>query len=94
MLEARQSLRRRWATCSWIVAPVAMSVGFCLMLLAFDRKPDRKLGIACDRVEERLLTTRDPVELERSRILASALHCGISRRISDWLSSRTGELVP
>lgn len=36
---------------------------------------------ACDRAVEMLLTSRDPVELQRSGILIHELNCGISRRL-------------
>ena len=35
----------------------------------------------CDRAVEMLLTSRDPVELQRSGILIHELDCGISRRL-------------
>ena len=57
------------------------------------RQPDRKLRMACDHVVETLLSTHDPVELERARILVSALNCGVESRIDDWPSVRTGGLV-
>lgn len=36
---------------------------------------------ACGRAVEMLLTSRDPVELQRSGILIHELNCGISRRL-------------
>ena len=51
---------------------------------------DRQLDPICDRVVERLLTTRDPVELERSRILVNQLDCSVSDRITKWTAERTG----
>ena len=36
---------------------------------------------ACDRAVEVLLTSRDPIELQRSGILIHELNCGISRRL-------------
>lgn len=95
MSETLAKLRRRsWANYAWIVVPVATSVVISFSVLTIDRGSDRKLHVACDRVVERLLTTRDSIELERSRILVNALRCGVERRLSDWPSSRTGGLVP
>ena len=36
---------------------------------------------ACDRAVEAVLTSRDPVELQRSGILIRALDCNVSRRL-------------
>ena len=36
---------------------------------------------ACDRAVEVLLTSRDPIELQRSGILIHELDCSISRRL-------------
>ena len=38
---------------------------------------------ACDRAVEALLTSRDPIELQRSCILIHDLDCSISRRLPE-----------
>ena len=72
---------------------VGVTVDEALGLVSPSRST-RTLHAACDRVVERLLTTRDSVELERSRILVNTLDCGVSDRLSRWPASRTGGLVP
>ena len=62
--------------------------------IVFPSSSTRTLHTACDRVVERLLTTHDPIELERSRILMNTLDCSVSDRLSRWPASRTGGLVP
>ncbi len=94
MFETLQSLRRSWTIYSGPIVAITMGFVGSLVLLTIDRMPDRKLHIACDRVVERLLTTHDPVELERSRILVHELDCGVSHRVNDWPPGRTGGLVP
>ena len=42
---------------------------------------DRAARKTCDRAVEVLLTSRDPVELQRSGILIHELDCSISRRL-------------
>ena len=42
---------------------------------------DRAARKACDRAVDTLLTSRDPIELQRSGILVHELNRGISRRL-------------
>ena len=42
----------------------------------------RQLSTTCDRVVERLLTTHDSVELERSRVLVNVLDYDVPHRLS------------
>jgi hypothetical protein len=94
-----ENRRRSWISFSlglsivWILMAILAGIGLGRALDSLSPL-DRKLHIACDRVVERLLNTHDPVELERSRILVNALHCGVSRRVGDWPAGRTGGLVP
>ena len=76
-----------------MVSMSAVAVGEALGVVSASSSP-RKLHAACDQVVERLLTTHDPVELERSRILVDTLDCSVSDRLSRWPTSRTGGLVP
>ena len=55
---------------------------------------ERQLSITCDRVVKRLLTTHDPVELERSRILVNALDCDVPHRLSHLPASQAEGLDP
>lgn len=103
MSTSLRTLRPSWfVRCSWI--PMALAaVSLAVMIgvtvdealgLVSPSSSTRTLHAACDWVVERLLTTHDPVELERSRILVNTLDCGVSDRLSRWPASRTGGLVP
>ncbi len=89
-------------------APAGVWVGFAMvvgaggvvgislaivLLSGVTRLPDEKLRKACDHTVETLLTTHDPVELERARILVNILDCGVARRIDDWPPARIGGLT-
>ncbi len=77
----------------WLTVIVSLLVGEVLDVLS-PSASSRKLHVVCDRVVERLLTTRDPVELERSRILVNTLGCSVSDRMRNWPSNRAGGLWP
>lgn len=64
----------------------AVTVGEALGVVSPSRST-RTLHAACDRVVERVLTTHDPVDFERSRILVSTLDCSVSARLSHWPAS-------
>ena len=64
-----------------------------VLLTGIVRLPDKRLHMACDHVVETLLTTHDPVELERARILVKVLDCDVENRIAGWSPGRTGGLV-
>ncbi len=74
------------------ILPTCVVLGFVIGIL-LDRESSTVRPI-CDRVVERLLTTHDPVELERSRILVSHFECHLTDRISKWSAERTGGLNP
>lgn len=76
-----------------MVSVSAVTVGEALGVVSPSRSI-RTLHAACDRVVERLLTTHDPIELERSRILVNTLDCSVSARLIRWQANRTGGLVP
>ncbi len=71
------------------LAPTAIVVfGFAISSYIFSVALPVELGTdfaaarkACDRAVELLLTSRDPIELQRSGILIHELNCGISRRL-------------
>lgn len=51
------------------------------ILFGLDSKPLPATRKACDRAVEVLLTSHDPVELQRSGILIHELNCSIGRRL-------------
>ena len=78
---------------SWVIVGIMlMSVVIGLALGVLLNREDDKLGPACDRAVERLLTTHDVVELERSRFLIKRLECSVSDRIKSWSAERNGGL--
>lgn len=72
-----------------VLAPTAVVVfGFTVSSYMFSAVLPVELGTdlaaarkACDRAVETLLTSRDPIELQRSSILIHELDCNISRRL-------------
>ena len=72
-----------------VLAPTAIVVfGFTISSYIFGAVLPVELGTdlaaarkACDRAVEMLLTSRDPIELQRSGILIHELDCSISRRL-------------
>jgi len=81
----------------WLVTlllVVAIWIGAVAAIVSIFSRSDTVLGTACDRVVEHLLTTHDPVELERSRILVNQIGCDVSRRLKRWPAVRTGNLTP
>ena len=72
-----------------VLAPTAIVVfGFAISSYIFGAVLPGELGTdliaarkACDRAVEVLLTSRDPIELQRSGILIHELNCSISRRL-------------
>ena len=76
-------------TIGLVLAPTAIVVfGFTISSYVFSAVFPVELGTdlaaarkACDRAVETLLTSRDPIELQRSGILIHELDCSISRRL-------------
>ena len=72
-----------------VLAPSAILVfGFTISSYIFSAILPGELGTglaaarkACDRAVEILLTSRNPIELQRSGILIHELDCSISRRL-------------
>ena len=80
---ARGPMLRRSRDVGLMLVPAA--VGACSLILLFDLF-GTDLGAArraCDRAVEMLLTSRDPVELQRSGILIHELDCSIGRRLPE-----------
>lgn len=63
-----------------IIWAIIVSSSIVILLLPDDA--DRAATKTCDRAVEVLLTSRDPIELQRSGILIHELNCGITRRLS------------
>ena len=94
--------RRSWApprpwnlSTYWPLLPLLAMLGVwavCWTWIVLSPSQQR-LSTACDRVVERLLTTHDAVELERSRILVKTIGCDVSRRLASWPAGRTGWLM-
>ena len=78
----------------WFAASLAVVIVWAWVVVDKAVTSDRALRTVCDRVVEHLLTTNDPVELERSRILVSQVGCDVSRRLERWPAARTGNLTP
>ena len=66
-----------------VLAFTLLGVGSFVILLGLDLKPFPATRKACDRAVEMLLTSRDPVELQRSGILIHELDCSIGRRLPE-----------
>jgi len=75
---ARGSTRRRAREVGLMLVPVTLVVCIFIVLFGTDLGAARR---ACDRAVDMLLTSRDPVELQRSSILIRALDCSVSRRL-------------
>ena len=78
---ARGPILRRARDVGLMLIPAAL--GACSLVVLFSLF-GTDLGAArraCDRAVEALLTSRDPVELQRSGILIHELDCSISRRL-------------
>ena len=58
---------------------IFLMVSFVSIIAPTDQ--DRAARRACDQAVEVLLTSRDPIGLQRSGILIHELNCGISRRL-------------
>lgn len=58
---------------------VFLMISFVIIIAPTDQ--DRAATKTCDRAVEVLLTSRDPIELQRSGILIHELNCGSSRRL-------------
>lgn len=101
MMSALQAQARRprarlrsWFGTYWPLIPGSVIAGLWLVAEVADIPSEIRARKACPQVVERLLTTHDAVELERSRILVSALDCGVPRQLSRLPANRTGGLRP
>ena len=63
-----------------VLAFTLLGAGTFAILFGLDSKPLPATRKACDRAVEVLLTSRDPVEPQRSGILIHELNCSIGRR--------------
>ncbi len=75
---AHGSMPRHAGTIAFVLLLAA--IVFCILAIPIgpDLAAARK---ACDRAVDMLLTSQDPVELQRSGILIRALDCSVSRRL-------------
>jgi len=71
----------RWPVILTVGASVALGFLLAVALLPA-RSVDPAIAQACQRAVTTLLTTRDPVDLERSRILVSELGCSIRNALA------------
>jgi hypothetical protein len=72
----RQNWRPAILGAAWGI-PVA---GFILVMY-FALQPTAKERQACDQAVTTVLTTKDPLELERAMFLVQQLRCGISKHL-------------
>ena len=95
-LQARPSRPRArlhsWFGTYWPLIPGTVIAGLWLAAEVADIPSEMKARKACAQVVERLLTTHDPIELERSRILIEDLDCDVPHQLSRLPASRTGGL--
>lgn len=73
-----------------VAALPAVSSISLIVMLALILPDDGKDVQVCDAVVQTLLTTRDPIELQRAGILVDNLNCSVSRRAFPWLHDRVG----
>ena len=85
---------RSWLGLYWPLILSTVIAGLWLVAEVADIPSKIRARKACPQVVERLLTTLDPVELERSRILVSTLDCDVPRQLSRSPANRTGGLRP
>lgn len=53
----------------------------CIVAIAFAiAMPSKKQADACDRAVSTLLTTKDPIELQRISIVLDHMRCNVARR--------------
>jgi hypothetical protein len=60
----------------WILGALAVAI------IVIPSESDRKLKVACDRAFETLMTTKDLVELERSKFLLDKIWCSVRSRMA------------
>jgi hypothetical protein len=79
ILTALSPFNRSWLPwiALWIVGILA------LVITVIPSESDRRLKAACDRAFETLMTTKDLVELERSKFLLDKIWCSVRGRIAD-----------
>ncbi len=65
---------------AWIALWILGS--FVLVIIVIPSESDRRLKAACDRVFETLMTTKDLVELERSKFLLDKIWCSVRGRMA------------
>ena len=75
-IAATRGWLRQW---SWLLFP--LSVCTLVWLALWPLPLDTKLVQKCDAVVETILTTHDPIELQRAGILVRALDCDVRRRV-------------
>lgn len=63
-----------------MVLPAAIGV-LLVETLVPDRFPYEEIRTTCDQAAQALLTTRDPVELQRADMLIRHLDCSVSQRL-------------
>jgi len=72
------SPNRSWLP--WILLWAVGAVAF--LIVAMPSESDRRLKAACNRAFETLMTTKDFVELERSKFLLDRGWCSVRDRIA------------
>ena len=78
ILTVLSPLNRSWLAWIglWILGALAVAI------IVIPSESDRKLKAACDRAFETLMTTKDLVELERSKFLLDKIWCSVRGRMA------------
>jgi hypothetical protein len=78
ILTALSPFNRSWLP--WIALWIVWI--FAFVVIVIPSESDRKLKAACDRAFETLMTTKDLVELERSKFLLDKGWCSVRGRMA------------
>jgi flagellar biosynthesis/type III secretory pathway M-ring protein FliF/YscJ len=78
ILTVLSPFNRSWL--SWIALWIAGIL--VLVIIVIPSESDRRLKAACDRAFETLMTTKDLVELERSKFLLDKIWCSVRGRMA------------
>jgi cytochrome c-type biogenesis protein CcmH/NrfF len=72
--------RQNWRT-AILGAAWGIPVAAFILVMYFTLQPTAKERHACDQAVTTVLTTKDPLELERAMFLVQQLRCSIGKRL-------------
>lgn len=73
--------RFNWSWLPWIAILLAGAANIVIFMMPSESESDRRIKAACDRAFETLMTTKDLVELERSKFLLEKGSCSVQARM-------------